>query len=369
MDKIDIHVIAAKRIFRKPVNADCKDIPDDFIKNNVHYVSESKDAFLYNASFQRGIFRELPKLNKEYHFDVMHTHHAHMGDLLYKLKSQIPSVVTVHTTIKGQIESILRASKLKFNEMDESERYQILLSGFLLSTERLYFKRCQNVTTVSDWMKTELINSFHMKNVDVIYSGVEPDVFRPTKNSSILPEIKAPIVLFTSSMGPRKGSFVLVNAIKQVLEKNKNVHFMFAGSTSPQIGEILRSNLVDNRYFTVLGYLSYEQLPDLYARASIFVSPSLCDNLPARILEAMSCEVPVIATSIAAVPEAIEDEKTGLLVQPGDVDALANAILRLLDDGSLRRNLGKDARQKVLKKFSWDKLAEQTKCVYERVAC
>ena len=145
MDKIEIHVICAKHLFKNSSIAvdHSSDIPDEFIENNVHYVSVSKDAFMYNAAFQLGVLKELPKLHKEYHFDVMHAQHAHMGDLLYKFRSQIPSLVTVHTTIKGQIEDTVKSSKLKFAEMDTSERAQILLSGPLLLTEQLYFKDAQ----------------------------------------------------------------------------------------------------------------------------------------------------------------------------------------------------------------------------------
>jgi glycosyltransferase involved in cell wall biosynthesis len=370
MDKVEMHVIAAKRSFDgKNEKVQSKDIPESFIRNNVHFISNSKDTFLYNASFQRAVFKELPKLDKEYHFDVIHSNHAHMGDLLYKLEAKIPSVVTVHTTLKGQIESILQSSKLRLNDMDTSERYQILLSGFLLATERFYFKRSKNVTTVSNWMKNELEKSFHLKNIHVIYSGVEPTVFLPKcSNNSLLPEIEKPIVLFTSSMGPRKGSLILIEAMKQVLYKNRNVHFVFAGATSYQMHGLLRQNMIDENFYTVLGYVPYDLLPELYSRASIFVSPSLCDNLPARILEALSCEVPVIATNIAAIPEAINDGENGLLVPAGDSEALSKSICLLLNEPDLGERMGKIGRQTVLKKFSWDKLADQTKEVYELVA-
>jgi glycosyltransferase involved in cell wall biosynthesis len=369
MNKVDIHVFAAKRIFKSlPVDSSASEIPQDFIENNVHFVSESKDSFLYNLAFQRGVLKELPKWHKECHFDVMHSHHAHMGDLLYKVQSQIPSVVTVHTTIKGQIESIIRSSKLRINEMDASERYQLLLSGFLMTTERLYFKRCYSITTVSKWMKHELAQSFHLKNINVIYSGVEPEIFTPKFDENFLPYIKEPIVLFTSSMGPRKGSYILLDAIKHVLAKTKNVHFVFAGSTASQMGALLKGNMVDKNNYTILGYVPYDQLPKLYARASIFVSPSLCDNLPARILEALSCEVPVIATAIAAIPEAVINGEDGLLIPPLDSHALSHCILVLLADLDLRKRLGRAGRRIVTEKFNWESLAEQTRKVYELTA-
>lgn len=372
MDELEIHVITPRRtIPGSPAAYPAQDILAFFDhKIGLHFIANAGDTFLYNARFQWSVLQEMPKLHRHYHFDVIHTDHPHMADILYRLRSKIPEVITtVHTTIRGQLEGI-RASGLGFRQMESSERYQMLLSFPLQLIERFYLSRCHHIITVSQWMNKELSQSYHKNGVEVIYSGVETDEFTPEKGqgSDILPEIDVPIVLFTSRMTAAKGAHFLIKAIPQILRENDRVHFAFAGSELEQPWKsLLEEHRIDPKYYTFLGYLPYEQLPWLYARASICVCPSLYENLPARILEAMSCELPVVATSIYGIPEAISHGENGVLVPPRDEHALAEAILTLLNDEPLRQRLGEKARLTVLEKFDWRKLAQQIKAVYQRV--
>jgi glycosyltransferase involved in cell wall biosynthesis len=371
MDEVEIHVITPRRTINgSTVAYSAEDILDFFDhKINLHFICHAGDTFLYNARFQWAVLRELPGLQRRYQFDVIHTDHPHMSDILYKSKSGIPSVNTVHTTIKGHLKGI-RQSRIRFLQMEPSERYQILLNIPLLLVERFYLKRRQQIITVSQWMKNELSWNYRKKDIEVVYSGVEPDEFSPEKGRglNILPEIDVPIVLFSSRMTAAKGGHFMIKAIPRILQENQRVHFVFAGSELEQPWKsLLAEQRIPPEYYTFLGYLPYEQLPALYARASIYVCPSLCENLPARILEAMSCELPVVATNIYGIPEAITHGDNGLLVPPQDDEALAGAILTLLDDEPLRRRLGIRARRTVLEKYDWRKLAPQIKGVYEKV--
>jgi glycosyltransferase involved in cell wall biosynthesis len=370
-DDVEIHVITPRRII---ANSSVAYSRDDILsifehKIDVHFITTASDTFLYNAKFQWAVSRALPDLQRRYNFDVIHTDHPHMSDILYRSFSGIPRVTTVHTTIKGQLKGI-RESRLSFNQMETSERYQVLLSLPLLLTERFYLSRRHHIITVSQWMKDELIRNYHKNDIDLIYSGVEPEVFTPNQSqgTDILPEIEVPIVLFSSRMTAAKGGYFLIQAISRILKENQQVHFVFAGSELEQPWKSLfEEQGIGPEFYTFLGYLPYERLPALYSRAAIYVCPSLCENLPARMLEAMSCEVPVVATGIYGIPEAITHGENGLLIPPGDEKSLALAILSLLADKSLRRRLGEKARQTVQEKFDWRKLAPQIKGVYERV--
>ena len=368
-DEVEIHVITPRRRIRGSSDSYSADELEAMFdhKVKVHYIADAADTFVYNARFQLAVRSQLHRLHQQYHFDLVHTDHPHMADIL--CRAEVPKVTTVHTTIVGHLAGI-RQSKLGFRQIESSERYQIMLGPFLRLTERSYLSKLGHVITVSQWMKRELEQDFHKAQVDVVYSGVESDVFLPQNGRapSILPKVDVPIVLFTSRMTAAKGAHFLIRSMPRIIKENDKVHFAFAGSELEQPWKsMLEEQKVDPKYYSFLGYLPYEQLPSLYSRASIYVCPSLCENLPARILEAMSCEVPVVATSIYGMPEAIENDENGLLVPPGDEDALADAILRLLNDPLLRQRLGKRARRTVRDKFDWRNLAQQTKGVYERV--
>ena len=94
---------------------------------------------------------------------------------------------------------------------------------------------------------------------------------------------------------------------------------------------------------------------DYYQRAALLVMPSFYESFGIACLEAMAFGLPVVATRVGGLPEVIEDGVTGLLVPPGDADALAQAMIRLLSDADLRRRMGQAGRERVLKEFTTER--------------
>jgi glycosyltransferase involved in cell wall biosynthesis len=112
------------------------------------------------------------------------------------------------------------------------------------------------------------------------------------------------------------------------------------------------------------GYVPDEDLSALYSGARAFVFPSLYEGFGLPLLEAMQCEVPVIASNTTSIPEVVGD--AGILVDPKDVDALCQALLDLLTDNSLSQELKRKGLERA-KLFSWDKSAADTVEVYKRI--
>jgi glycosyltransferase involved in cell wall biosynthesis len=103
-----------------------------------------------------------------------------------------------------------------------------------------------------------------------------------------------------------------------------------------------------------------------FQQADVFVFPSVWnETFGMPLVEAMACQVPVVATGVGAMPEVINDGKSGLLVNPGDAPALADAILRLLTHAELRQSMGKAGLRRVLDLFSWERIAENLLCQYK----
>ncbi len=97
-----------------------------------------------------------------------------------------------------------------------------------------------------------------------------------------------------------------------------------------------------------------ERIVELYAEAEVAVVPSLYEGFSLPAVEAMACGVPLVATTGGALPEVVgTDGETGLLVPPGDPDALAHTLLRALGDADLRARIGAAGRARVLDKFTW----------------
>ena len=374
-DKVELHVVTLGRREKGKLVYSKEDMQDFFNgKIGVHLLTTSpaNDTFVYNAKMQLSVYEKLHKLAEECNFDLIHSNFPAMPDLLLKIgrKTCIPSITTIHTTIKGQKDGIM-SSGLPFFRMDFSERCTLLLYPALRLAEQLYLRKSKKLITVSNWMRWIIEKNYpFVPKLHVIHNGVDSKRFKPQRsnNPQTLDETRRPVVLFSSRLTVAKGVHYFIQAIPKILTKTKEVHFVFSGA-GPKEHWIswLRKLNIDKSFYTFLGYVDYKLLPSLYAKADIFVAPSLYENLPIRILEAMSCESAVVASNICAIPEAITNGENGILISPGNVDELAKVITMLLKDDELRSTLGKNARQTVIEKFSWNVIAEKTVDTYKKL--
>jgi glycosyltransferase involved in cell wall biosynthesis len=372
-NKVEVHVVTLGREEKGKLIYSKEDMQDFFDgKIEVHLLTtcSANDTFFYNARMQLASYKKLHKIAEEHNFDLIHSNFPHMPDLLLRVgrKISIPSITTIHTTIEGQKDGIL-SSGLTFFRMDLSEKCTLLLYPALRLAEQLYLQESREFITVSNWMKGILKKNYpFISKLHVIHNGVDSKRFSPenSKNFQMLDEIQNSIVLFSSRLTVAKGVHYFIHAIPKILKKTKDVHFVFSGAGPKEhwIG-LLRKLNVDKSFYTFLGYIDYKLLPSLYAKADIFVAPSLYENLPLRILEAMSCESAVVASNICAIPEAITNGENGMLISTGNIDELVKVTTMLLEDDELRSRLGKNARQKVIENFSWDVIAEKTVDAYK----
>ena len=105
--------------------------------------------------------------------------------------------------------------------------------------------------------------------------------------------------------------------------------------------------------------ISREDLIRMYQSADVLVFPSIYpEGFGIPIVEAAACQVPAVVTRRGGMPEVVEDGKTGLICEAANVDSLADAILRLLSDESLRRSMGRAAFDRTARLFSWDQIAQ-----------
>lgn len=114
-----------------------------------------------------------------------------------------------------------------------------------------------------------------------------------------------------------------------------------------------------------LGFVHHDELERLYRRAAVVVLASQNEGLPIVVLEAMAHGRAVVATPVGGIPSVVEDGVTGLLVPPGDPDALRTAIVRLLDDAELCRRMGDAGRQRIRALCSWERVTQATLAAYE----
>jgi glycosyltransferase involved in cell wall biosynthesis len=201
-----------------------------------------------------------------------------------------------------------------------------------------------------------------LDKMTVVPVGVDHDRFKPDVT---IPKIKGRIIVTTSSDAPMKGLVPLLEAVAQI-RTSRDVSLTIIGnpSTHGPIAEALSRLSLAGHVHTVFG-VSDEELAAKYAEAEVAVVPSLYEGFSLPAIEAMSCGVPLVATTGGALPEVVgENGVTGLLVEPGNVSALADAIEQLLEDETLRKKIGAAGRARVLTRFTWEVTARGTEACY-----
>jgi glycosyltransferase involved in cell wall biosynthesis len=182
------------------------------------------------------------------------------------------------------------------------------------------------------------------------------------KELKLKPETK--IITTVGRLACQKGHIYLLQALKLVLEKEREVNLLVVGEGPLRkfLEEISREMGVREKV-SFLGVR--ENIEEILALTDIFVSASLWEGLPLSVMEAMASGRPVIVTDIASHRELVEDRVTGLLVPVKNPFALAKAIKELLGHEERRREMGEAGRQKVEKNFSLQKMVEKTERLYQ----
>jgi len=171
-------------------------------------------------------------------------------------------------------------------------------------------------------------------------------------------------VLFLGRLGRRKGSYDLVHAAALIAGEHPGLRLLMAGDGEADEVRALAARLGIESVVHLLGWIGPQQKAQLLATSAVFALPSYHEGLPMGVLEAMSAGMAIVSTPVGGIPEAIDDGVEGLLVSPGDVDALAVALRRLLASAALRRQLGHGARARVARQFATQAVLPELEAIY-----
>jgi glycosyltransferase involved in cell wall biosynthesis len=209
----------------------------------------------------------------------------------------------------------------------------------------------------------------------VIHNSVDASIFVPAAPPSQLYadldlNPASAMIGFVGEARLKKGLTILLPAFAQVAAGILPAPtLLLVGGVRKDDADIARVFQKQNPNLAVriIPYLDQNRLPDYYNLFDLLVLPSLRDGLPNTLLEGMACGRAVIAGQVGGIPDVISNHENGVLVPPGEVEALAEAMLRLLQNGELRAALGQAARQTVLEKFTLERELEQNLQLYENL--
>lgn len=200
--------------------------------------------------------------------------------------------------------------------------------------------------------------------VKVLPMGVNEHRFSPAaRDERISARLGAPkaVVLFVGRLEEVKGVQILLMAIPEVLRNHRSVSFAIVGygSLEPLVQERCAQVGAPEGSVQFLGRAGHEDLPALYASSDIVVVPSLSEGFGLSVIEAMACGCVVVASDLPAIREFVIEGENGFLATPGDPQALAASLGNALEESSQWPSIRDNAREMVLSKFSWTRIAAE----------
>lgn len=283
--------------------------------------------------------------------DIIHLPNQNFARFARSIKS--PFIVTVHDLIR-----------FCFNFDRET-----MTEKMLLKLDVSGIKRASHIIAVSQCTKKDLITYLEIpeNKISVIYNGIDRSIFKPYHNVKALDR---PYILYVGSERPRKNLDRLIEAFA-ILRKE------FAALRLVKVGDPGRSDAyrgqtmkkLDSLGITedaiFIGHLSELDLAHIYTSAVLLAYPSLYEGFGLPPLEAMACGCPVVSSNTSSLPEVMGE--AGIMVDPYDTDGLAQAMREVLTNRKLRDEMVRKGLEQA-KKFSWERAAEQTQEVYDKVA-
>jgi glycosyltransferase involved in cell wall biosynthesis len=231
--------------------------------------------------------------------------------------------------------------------------------------ERVLWPAADHILCNSQMVKDFLVSRYGLppSRLTVVPNGVDTDFFQPGPNGR---SEDPPVLLSVARLVPDKDHDTMLAAFSRLTQRHPGAQLWLVGNGPRR--EVLEHKVRDLGLTERVKFLPVaKDIRHLYHQADVFVLSSVAEGLPNVVLEAMAAGLPVVATRVGGLPEAVVPEDTGLLVSPRDVAGLAAALGRLLTDPRARRDLGRRGRERVLERFSFEAMVSSHEEVWARL--
>lgn len=227
--------------------------------------------------------------------------------------------------------------------------------------KKALFVRCISFYCQSQLMR--IVSYNYWQNFHIIRCGIDPKVYIPRPE----PLNDKPELLCVGRLVSAKGQHILLQACSKLSEDNINYHLTFVGDGEDRptlelsVNEL---NIKENITFT--GAIGQDDVLPYYEKANIFVLASFAEGVPVVLMEAMAKEIPSISTRITGIPELIENNVDGILVDSSNVSELAQKLKELITNPDRLKQLGVNGRKKVLKKYDLNANCKALADIFEK---
>ena len=301
--------------------------------------------------------------------DIVHTHtwYANMAGHLGSLLHNIPHVVTAHSL-----------------EPRRPWKAEQLGGGYAVSSwvERTAYLAADAVIAVSHGMRKDILECYPEINpelVQVVHNGIDTKAISKVSDKSALVENgidpNRPYVLFVGRITRQKGIMHLLRAAENLPPEIALV-ICASSPDTPELGQEVANQIeklssIRSGVHWLKNQVSRSDLVQLLSNATVFACPSIYEPLGIVNLEAMACEVAVVASDVGGIPEVVVDGQTGLLVHydeqnPSQFETdFAKALTQLVNDQDLATKMGIAGRRRAETEFGWDRIAKETIAIYQ----
>ncbi len=277
-----------------------------------------------------------------------------IGELFWNLLNKKADVIHIHIASRGSafrhsittlISWLFQKPVIIHAHSSDFHLFYSKLPQLLKQWLSWSFRKSTRFIVLSDSWKKYYIENLGLNSEQVI---VLPNSVRIPPEVPHRIDSKQIFFLFLGRIGERKGAFDLIKAFASIpaVEQSRAKLVIAGDGDGEQARSLIQSlNLIE--YITVLDWVNQEERDDLLTKADVFVLPSYNEGLPMALLEAMSWGLAVITTAVGGIPEVVTQNQNGLLVNPGDIQQLSEAMKSLIADENLRISLGNNARVRV----------------------
>ena len=282
-------------------------------------------------------------------YDVYHIHAASYGSTFRK-------GWYVHAAKKWGKKVILHIHGAEYMLFYEKSNQKDKIVSILKEADEV-------IALSADWKK-KFDETFGLKNCVVLENGIDTERLKPA-----ITMVKDHPHTFVSlgRLGERKGTYDLIKAIERVKVQIPDIKCYLAGDGDiDRCKQIVEEKNLKSNIF-IVGWADFDRKLELLKKSSVLVLPSYNEGLPMAILEGMACGKAIISTTVGAIPEVINNKENGILIQPGDVKALANALVECSTNTSMVAQMSQNNIKKIDSNYSMKTMHEKLALYYEKV--
>ena len=321
----------------------------DFIEYAVTAAATFAEPLTFSLRAHRNLMERLSE------FDLVHDNQC-LGTGIWKIhEAGLPVLETIHHPITVDRRLETKHAPTPWKRFTKNRFYAF--TGMQTKVAR----KLPRILTVSSNSYDDIIADYGVdaERLHIVHVGVDPQQFRPMEDVNVVP---GRLMTTASADVAMKGLAFLLEALAKLRAEDTSIHLVVIGK--PKYDSKATQLIKELELAECIEFVSGvtdQRIVELYNEAEVAIVPSLYEGFSLPAIEAMSCGVPLVATTGGALPEVVgEDGITALQVPPGDSDALTQKIRWALQQTNLRPTVGAAGRERVIQNFSWKITAERT---------